>query len=371
MADWPLPVRTAGARLGCGQLEAKLYSPSGRVIGNLGASTIDFNRDMDRYSLCVCTAITKGNRTVQAVRSWEHEIEITRDGVPVWAGPVTGYSELDGVATVTASDVTAWSQVDVVRNDRTYLEIDWSLIALDLLFELSMPGVRTAQPEVHLSDVLGTLDLQRSHLWTTADAIKQAATFIDWTTINRTVIIDGRPSELRPIVGTISDDHIVTKVRTWSEGFQDPDIIWIRGGGGLVGRFPLEGHETLRGPKPVEIVMDRSDLVTQSDVDAAAKTTFGGFSGSLHFEIGANTRLLPDTPITFDNLVPSRIVRVVLKSGRAQPLAGLQKIVGIRCRAGAGDQPRDVQGRFTTSADAAMEQITITLAAMNATGTGA
>lgn len=326
---WPEPRTARQGQLGCGTNEAWLVDRKGRRT-KLHVAALSYQYSIDKAGVGSAACTLTNNPVLQSARNWVHEVEFTRDGQAVWVGPLIGtrFDPATGIVTIGALDLTGWASVTAVKTARSYLNMDWVHIVQHLLMHDALDGVRVDGVEVYPSYVYGSLVIGANELRYVVDAVKGGEAVLDTVAWNRRIIIDGRLPAQQPRVGLITDKDLGQRPQVWTDGMQQPDVVFVKGANGVVGRYPAEGSPTLRDvPHPVESVVDRSDLTSQSEVEAAAAARWRSQPATYHIDLGQG-QLLPKAAVTFDKLVPGAIVRAVV-SALGETVATSQRIAEV------------------------------------------
>jgi hypothetical protein len=109
-----VPTRTVEARLGCGTNEVHVYRRGGDMyVGRIKpVSNLNYNRKRDDISNCTFTVAGAGYDCASLLReihTWTHEIVIWRDGLRVWEGPVSRIQDGPNGVFIEARDV--WNYI--------------------------------------------------------------------------------------------------------------------------------------------------------------------------------------------------------------------------------------------------------------------
>lgn len=299
--------RSTTRRLGTGLNRALLVRSNGRR-DDLKANQIQWGWKADQPA---SATIQTSSQLAADATAWEHEIEIHRSGELMWAGPLIGTSDQNGLATLTALDLAGWGTGTVLDTDRAYLGADWATIAHHLLVGAALDGVRVSGVDLALSGVYGSLVISGAELRTVTDALQAAAPFVDIVAVGRRIVIDGRPPTARDVVGTLVEGDLSSLSRTWTDGYQSPDVAYVKGAGGLVGRYPAASVSRRSAHHVVATSVDRSDLTTQVEVDAAARARWESQPTTPHIDVG-NGRIMPGAAIGLADAFPGQLVRCVV-----------------------------------------------------------
>lgn len=218
---------------GCGTHTALVRDRNGATVAQAEALTnVKWSRLLDDTSSASVTVSPTGDccDLMGNVRSWRQSLEIYRNGVFVWGGPITRVNWRLGEVEIFASDVLAWLDRRVPHQDMTFTNTDLSVIASAIIedgYKPDDPGHTTEV--VDRARVFGSREYTKDtgqvgdHLRDLADA------GIDFTAVGSKILI--LPETHCSSVGRLSDAD-------FPEG-----LIVSEEGGALATRWVVAGSE--------------------------------------------------------------------------------------------------------------------------------
>lgn len=284
----------------------------GRVLDDTSAAQIQIDG-----LVAGCQPKTMFNAAV----TFEHEIEIYRDSLPVWVGPLAQRTASGPRGTLIARDRSAWW-------DRRFIHANYAIVG-DLAtifltyFEDAMgvdpiPGFTCTVSATGITGTRSTLALD--HKPSGGELREIAAVGIDWT-VNGPVCVAGGRTIPAAQVPVITDDVVIGDPDVLDDGLVKVNRNVMTGGAPV---DPITG-QTINGPNLFGEASDATrqardgliELNTQNDkaLDAGSCTA-GATSGLALNADGALTisslRLSQNAPMTIDQLVPGAIIDVEL-----------------------------------------------------------
>lgn len=306
--------------------------------------------------------------------SWGYQIEILRrlpGAQPelVFAGPVSGWGETAGATTIHADDVLGWFTLPKART-RAMHNDDGSVIVQTVLLD-AVAHRRTyidrwVTWDMEGSSVGATVIIDGAKRRDVMDVLRDVlATTTDLTAKGRRIVIRGQRNQA--VTFTLEDRHFIQELRTWEDGRQFADIVYVLGANGVQGQFPLPGATfTPRSPIPVEHALERNNLRTVDDCNRAAFNEWTQRSGlAVQVDVPSSGRLSPEAPVALSSLVPGTLAAVRL-ANRQHPLVATMKLTEVTVTQGSADgAPRANDGTFVSTANGNDETVSVSLTPMN------
>lgn len=357
--------------LGCGSHTARIVDRvTGATVATPRASRIQWGRRRDDISAAGVTYAKTADVDpggLAGVRTWRHELEVSRDDEVVWVGPIVKVAENRTRVQVDALDRLAWLNVRVLRGTKTITATDpagiLGIVLAEALGRYDPIALRTAITPTAKTAALTWSFLDRVTAWAALRDI--LATYLDVTVVADLLYAGARtvPAGAR---ATYSEHHFLVDADVVEDGQATSTIAHVRGGSGVVSSFPPEPADAPVGDDwwgVIDGVVDRNNLTTPADVTAAAKAAWRiGRRPPVHIDLPANARVGPDSPLTIAELIPGAQVDVSFTDGRIRPVTARFDIASVDVSEGSGQgAPRDPNGRFLTQASAGGEVVQITL----------
>lgn len=349
--------------LGCGSWEVFILSRGGgTTVGRVEIESGSFTRVLDDLSTATVRVPTRNGpyasdccATVRDIKPWKHELQIRRDGVEVWVGPIREKHYVAGVCQITATDLTAWWDKRLLRSeDHDY---DEESDVSDIVIAMHADAMsRDPSPNFTVTKATGsipfgtTLFVDPAELKSAGDSIRELArASVDYTAIRRDVLL--RTMELDTAtqarkIATLVDEHWVGEPEIIVSG-DDQGTRWIvqGAGGGAAGaeiygtaiedatgavvtvdvdEGPLDASDpyeltiaqALASPQVaeyglVEKVVSESSVQEGVDAARAAKSKLELAGDPPTYIQGG--QLATNAPVTPSDLIPGAHVRVLLR----------------------------------------------------------
>ena len=270
-----------------------------KVEINLGGET--------SYTCCQCLA---------DVEPWCHELHIWRDGDEVWVGPITKIAYSYSKVIIDAKDSLGWLEVRVPP-----IDIDFSAVATDPV-DIGEFIVQTAFAEDIVTCEVDNLYTQPSGLTTLffAEAFSGYAIEIlqnvaeiglDYTVLGRTIVLVGDSAPFTPLV-LLNDEHIKGEIEITKNGLLQENRAYVHFDGDL--GTPASGEAaSFFCYGPIERLHDGAGLIDGTSAGQAADIYVASAAIAPRvMEIPPGSKLIPDTPWTFDKMVPGCRVDVAI-----------------------------------------------------------
>ena len=324
----PAPVTVTDNRLGCGEYEAVIMTRGGQqIVGFLPVSSAEWHRVLDDTSTGQAVIGGVGGalsreccKTLDVIEPWVHELGLFRSGQRAWCGPIVEpvMDRNSDSATIAARDVSVWLDRRVLHVDHNYKTPgpDLSVIFTDyfndaMLLENSAGLTITATP----CGVTGSRATLATDCVSAGSQIRELSrTGIDWTTIDREILVGGSVVGAAPLT-ILYDDHFSQPPQVALDGLAQATKWYVVGAG--KGRNMALG--TAQAPDALiqkygllEQAVKEPLILDQGSADAAAGSRLSLTAkppGVIQSGI-----LSPLAPITLAQLVPGMIIRVLLVS---------------------------------------------------------
>lgn len=327
------------ASLGCGSYEAFVIprgGAGGQLVGTVEWSTLTWERVLDDTSQAT-TALDLANPAccdlMAIARPWQHELAVYRDGAPIWTGPLYVTTEPVEKNQLTARDLTVWWDRRRIHVDHVFREVDiatiFQAIADDAMAPDPSPGLFVSATPCGILSTQTYLAAQ--HLLAGPTIRDLSNIGIDWTAVNREVLVGGTTVPADPI-GTLVDEHFQTPPQPTIDGSTQRNSIIVRGSGG-----GAAGDTVFGGPAEAAAAILRDglleDVVTVSTIQdnataAAAAATRVELQNDVVLVDGCV--LAANAPVTVDQLIAGAVVTLKL-SDTCIPVDGdyrIQKVSG-------------------------------------------
>ena len=218
---------------GCGSHTAVIRDRNGATVAQAEALiNVKWSRLLDDVSSASVVVVPTGDccDLMGNVRSWRQNLEVYRNGVFVWGGPITRVNWSLGQVEIFASDVLAWLDRRVPHDAMTFTNEDLSVIAAALIRD----GFRPDDPG-HTLEVIDRARVFGSRAYEkdtgqTGDHLRDLAEAgIDFTAVGSKILI--LPETHCSSVGRLTDSD-------FPEG-----LVVSEEGGALATRWVVAGSE--------------------------------------------------------------------------------------------------------------------------------
>src|SRR5438105_481314 len=330
-SDAPCGIRkprpSLNGRLTCGVNSAFITSKGGspRKGSLFGVQSLTYDRRLDDISLAEVVINIQGNdqdnccELLADIEPWCDELHIERNGEEVWVGPITEVIYSFKTVTVRARDLLFWLQVRVLQStiDTTAAGTGNEDITTTALRIINDAFAGNDPPNV-LSYVQSTLTGTVSARFYTAFGdtdlnyfTSLAATGLNFTAINRTIIIGGRQLPLNSIA-TLTDQMILSDVTVNKTGLLQGNRIYehFTGDAGVpaVSEVPFQCYGRIEQVRTDDLP---DSMSAQQTADAYALAV-GTAPRILEVSSGGDATLSPETPWDFAEMIPGVKVTVFL-----------------------------------------------------------
>lgn len=340
-----------GGRLGCGELKAFVTGQCGAptLCQLTDASFISWGRKLDAISEAQVIIPTGGSNDSECceclgeIEPWCHELQIFRNGVFVWAGPIItvtyGYEQV----IIDARDVLAWTEFRVLECDLDFSQavypdgLDVSFMAkkiMETAFEEHDPCVLQHMqvfPTRFPSESLENLPCLELTAHEQLSILSDAA--MDYTVLGRSIILGGDDLPRRAI-GVLTDEMILGEIEISKNGLLTGNRFYIRYNDDTdVAQCAAQGVDiTTRCPcKCLAIVPPKStpaetfcygllEHIRNIELDAEYATALQVAQGFLDagkivprlINFPDGTRISPEVPWEINDMVPGQRIDVAL-----------------------------------------------------------
>jgi hypothetical protein len=315
--------------LGCATHGYTITDVSGGNVAASGRLTnVRYNRVLNDSSDATVTIGMEGLDCCDElgnIRSWRHWLNIFRNGVFVWSGPVVNVTWTNSDVTVNATDLIGLLDRRVVHRQVTFDQVPVSTIAAALIED----GLRPDDPG-HTTTVVApttTTGGRTYQAWIgqTADHLRDLSeTGLDFTATGQNILL--LPDDFGETVGRLSDSDLPEGLRVTEDGASlatrqvvagDEDTGFVGVAGGINDYYGL-----------LEMYTEQNTLKTLRDVDQAAQAKL---DGSLNVPVFIDTQdvtLSPTAPVIIEQLVPGWCVDIT--SGQTcREITQRMKITGL------------------------------------------
>jgi hypothetical protein len=330
--------------LGLGQNYTVVVTPRNGFgnIGFLEPSSIKWGRKInDSSSAQIKIDLASGNAECCALarqlRTWGHQIRISRDGVLVWEGPITHLDYGGGNVVIDARDVSAWLARRVVRSVLDFRSgEDLSEIALQLIEH----GLQRDDPNVLPYLMVTTSHISGERYYGTGepkyilDELNELGrTGVDWTVIGRRIAVFPELSSATLL--TLRQDDFMDELRVTEDGMNAATYAQVRGSG-VVGSFG--GESEFYGL--LERAVAEDNILDQDTADRRAEAIVeAGSPVPLYITTAGQSRLACTAPVSINELVPGVRVTITLAAGEVcREVSTTMRLIGVDVDVSSGNE---------------------------------
>lgn len=316
-------------------------------IGFLEASDLKWGRKMNDSSAAqVKVDLAGGNADCCALasqlRTWGHQIRISRDKTLVWEGPIVHLDYGRGELVLDARDVTGWLARRVVKSILDFRDgEDLSEIARQLIehgFQRDDPNV-LAYLQIESSGIRGERYYGTGEPKYVLDELNELGrTGIDYTVIGRRIAIF--PELSSNTLPTLRQDDFMDELRVAEDGLAGATYAQVRGAG-VVGTFG--GEHPFYGL--LERATTEDNILDQTTANLRAEAIVeAGNPVPLYITTPGQSRLACTAPVAINDLVPGVLVPLVLDVGEVcRPVSTLMRLISIDVQVSAGEESVSVE----------------------------
>lgn len=322
--------------LGCAASYSVLVaSKEGIVLGELTISQVTWGRKLDDFSEA-SVVIPLGDPDccgfLDQIHVWHHELQIFRDGIYVWSGPIVRISGTRTQVTIDARDLMAL--------------LDKRIIHVATCFALACAGLGYAGPEkasdlsdlgafiiadgliidghnfvidATLTGILGERLYRLGQDNTSLNALQEVMQLgLDVTMLGRKFVL-GNANGGAPF-GTsaaLTCDDFLGSMEFEEDGLNLATRAFVLGDNGIIGSATAVGTDAF-GESPyyglLELIdLNRGELNTQAIADqAAAAIITSHYPAPTNLITPANSQLSVNAPITIPELVPGTFTPIII-----------------------------------------------------------
>lgn len=315
--------------LGCATHGYTITDRSGGHVAASGRLTdVRYNRVLNDSSDASVTISVEGLDCCDElgnIRSWRHWLNIFRNGVFVWSGPIVTVTWSRSEVVVNATDLIGLLDRRVVHRQITFDRTPVATIASVLIED----GLRPDDPGHTVTTVAPTIATggrtYQAWIGQTADHLRDLSeTGLDFTAIGQNILL--LPDEFGETIGRLSDADLPQGLKVTEDGASlatrqvvaaDEDTGFVGVAGGVNDYYGL-----------LEVYTEQNTLKTLSDADQAAQAKL---DGSLNVPVFIDTQdvtLAPTAPVIIEQLVPGWCVDIT--SGQTcREITQRMKITGL------------------------------------------
>ena len=311
-------------------------------IGFLDAATINWGRELnDSSSATIKVGLSGGNdeccALAASLRTWGHQIRISRNGTLVWEGPIVHLEYGRDELVVSARDVTAWLGRRVVK---TVLDFrageDLAEIARQLIehgFQRDDPNVLTYM-QVQMSNIQGERYYGLYEPKYILDELNELArTGVDYTAIGRRIAIF--PELSSQTLPTLRQDDFLDELRVTEDGLSAATYAQIRGAG-VVGEFGGmdDFYGLLERAAAEDNILDEATAILRAQAIVEA-----GNPVPIFVKTPGKSRLACTAPVDINDLVPGVLIPVTLSVGEVcRPVSTLMRLISVEVSIDENDE---------------------------------
>lgn len=312
----------------CENYSILIASKEGLPLGELPVSECEFSRVLDDFSeatVVIPLASTECCSILNQIHTWHHELQLFRDGVYVWSGPIVNIKGNRTSVTIVARDLFALIEKRIIHNQLCFAlacaptppgaPADLSVIATAIINDALIVDGHNYTIEAVDCGFIGERLYQPGE--NAFNALQEAFRLgLDGTVLGRKIILGaangGAPYGRTAMLGcddflgdvSFEEDGLSTATRaiTLGEGFVG---VAVAPGSDINGEHPYYGL--------LEYVsLDRQELNTQALADqAAAAIITATFPPPNNLVTPSGSRLAPTAPISIQELVPGVLTPIV------------------------------------------------------------
>lgn len=347
----PVTGTLVARRLTCGTTQVLVQDRGGsnrRVVGGGSAkswTSVDWNRLLEEVSGCQVRVEGKAHCAdwAQSVVPWRDEIAVYRDGDQAWCGPVTEMTWVDNELRINCKDLSQWFGVRNIHFDHSYdAGTDLGRIFHDLVADgLSVdtsPNIfhDLTSTGVVLNDVGGRVYKASQHQYV-LDALRELArTGIDWTMLNRRLIVGGVEIP-QTTIPQLTVNHFADNPEVVRSGLDFGTRFHVSGSGRGEAGDTIHAHNDYSAALEATYgVVERNASESQiRDYTSARQNSLSRFDlfgryGPPQYVTGAE--LNGSAPVDISDLVPGHVFRLAV--GPTPDVTGLFRLSSVSASVG-------------------------------------
>lgn len=316
-------------------------------IGFLEASDVNWGRELnDSSSSTIKVGLSGGSpdccELAGSLRTWGHQIRISRNRVLVWEGPILHLDYGRDELVVTARDVTAWLGRRVVRSILDFRNgEDLSEIARQLIehgFQRDDPNV-LAYMQVQMSNIRGERYYGLDEPKYILDELNELArTGVDYTAIGRRIAVF--PELSTNTLPVLRQDDFLDELRVTEDGLGGATYAQIRGSG-VVGEFggSSDFYGLLERAEAEDNILDEATAVLRAQAIVEA-----GNPVPIFVTTPGQSRLACTAPVDINDLVPGVLIPVTLAEGEVcRSVSTLMRLISVDVSVTAGEETVSIE----------------------------
>lgn len=316
-------------------------------IGFLEPSDLRWGRKMnDSSATQIKVGLSGGNSDCCALaaslRTWGHQIRVSRDGTLVWEGPIVHLDYGRDELVIDARDVTVWLARRVVKTILDFREgADLSTIAKALIehgFQRDDPNV-LAYLQTELSGIRGERYYGTGEPKYILDELNELGrTGIDYTTVGRRISVF--PELTKQSLPTLRQDDFMDELRVAEDGLAAATYAQVRGSG-VVGTYggTSDFYGLLERATTEDNILDEATAIVRAQAIVEA-----GNPVPLYITTPGQSRLACTAPVAINDLVPGVLVPLVLDVGEVcRPVSTMMRLISVDVQVSAGEESVNVE----------------------------
>jgi hypothetical protein len=286
--------------------------PTGTTLLEVQPETVEWSRELDGISRASVRLPSNCCGALADVRTWRHELHISRAGEQTWEGPISVDASCRSGNVLEARDILWWQTRRVIHNDHIWAAIG----AVPAARELLIDGYQPDDPNAiqYIQDI-GTGVVQGRTYLTNSDYVMTAIDDLakgnlDYTTIGRRIVLMPQGYQLGRL-SLLTCDHFQGDVCGTEDGYAAATRAVVKGkdDSGIVGSFG--GTDSYFG---LIEVLTQDDAITSSTTaaDQARGIVNGANPPPFLVQPPDGSALSPDAPLCMAELVPGVTIPVSL-----------------------------------------------------------
>lgn len=285
-----------------------VHTVDGRIVGVFpctSQSSVMWGREANEVSPCEIKVHTQLDvELIEELRPWVHWVTVWEDDTPVWTGPMRKIQIRRDLTTITARDPSAFMWRTRVPTTRTWVDTAPARVADTLwqaMFELHQ--IR-AKPVILPGASTDTFNLSAKAdarmLYQLMNDLQKVG--LDWT------VVAGRP-----VLGTFPSDPVAELAEC---DFMD-DLERVRDGSQMFNDIRVQGQNWAQNATSdlaglhLQHLVSLDDLFGVSNIQRATQQYARDLARFRDLiEVPSGAALHPDAPVTMDDLVPGKVLRI-------------------------------------------------------------
>lgn len=297
--------------LGCGTYQARLVNDGRPILETKTVTSVTWGRRLDEVSTATITIPVKGNdltaccERANLIEPLRTEVEITRDGMPVWIGYLlrdVTFSR-DHII-VNAHDILGWTERRVLGN-HNYDDTDLLDIALGYLADPNLDDFAWSSliAQATPTGILADRKVLASEYRFASDPLGELyGTGLDITVAAGRIYLGPEVATCGHIVLRDTDFDGDPEVKL--DGAERATRVIVRGANGIVSVYPPEPE--VKCYRDADYVSEDQDMLDQESADARAQSLYTRLSSSYPYyvHIPQGSGLRPTAGVHINALIP-------------------------------------------------------------------